>query len=163
MKMDGIEERIVTKLIDKNITITTAESCTGGLIGATLINVSGVSAVYKEGYITYSDEAKTKLLGVPTALIQTYGVVSKETAQAMASGAAKAAGTMAALSTTGVAGPDGGSKEHPVGEVYIGCYYLGKVSVIRFLGQGNRMEIRAQAVKRALELLEEVMTQEEME
>lgn len=162
MKTDSIEERIVTKLIDKKITITTAESCTGGLLGATLVNVSGVSQVYKEGYITYSDEAKTKLLGVPANLIQTYGVVSEETAAAMADGAAKAAGTMAALSATGVAGPDGGSKEHPVGEVYIGCYYLGHIKVVRFLGKGDRMEIRTQAVTQALELLEEVMTQEEM-
>lgn len=161
MKTETIEERIVAELIDRQLTITTAESCTGGLLGATLVNVPGVSEVYKEGYITYSDEAKEKLLGVSAETIFNYGVVSEQTAKEMAMGAARTAEADIALSTTGVAGPDGGSAEHPVGEVYIGCYYRGKTVGIRFLGKGDRMAVRTQAVHRALELLEETMRQEE--
>lgn len=161
MKTEKIEEGIVAQLIDKKLTITTAESCTGGLLGAALVNVSGVSKVYKEGYITYSDEAKEKLLGVPAEIIFNYGVVSEQTAREMACGAARVADADAALSTTGIAGPDGGSIEHPVGEVYIGCYYRGKTKVIRFMGKGDRMQIRMQAVQRALELLEELIDKEE--
>ena len=161
MKTETIEERIVTELIDRQLTVTTAESCTGGLLGATLVNVPGVSEVYKEGYITYSDEAKEKLLGVSAETIFNYGVVSEQTAKEMAMGAARTAEADIALSTTGVAGPDGGSAEHPVGEGYIGCYYRGKTVGIRFLGKGDRMAVRTQAVHRALELLEETMRQEE--
>lgn len=160
MKTAKIEERIVFQLIDKKLTITTAESCTGGLIGATLVNVSGVSEVYKEGYITYSDEAKEKLLGVSHEIIFNYGVVSEQTAREMACKAARVADADIALSTTGVAGPDGGSVDHPVGEVYIGCYYRGKTKVVRFMGNGDRMQVRMQAVQRALELLEELIYKE---
>jgi len=160
MKTAKIEERIVVQLIDKKLTITTAESCTGGLIGATLVNVAGVSEVYKEGYITYSNEAKEKLLGVSHEIIFNYGVVSEQTAREMACKAARAADADIALSTTGVAGPDGGSVEHPVGEVYIGCYYRGKTKVVRYMGNGDRMQVRMQAVQRAFELLEELIDKE---
>ena len=118
-----MEESIVDLLKEKQMTVTTAESCTGGLLSGRILNVPGASAVYKEGYITYSNEAKEKLLGVSHETLETYGAVSYETAREMAAGAARSAGADVALAVTGIAGPDGGTKEKPVGLVYIGCIY----------------------------------------
>ena len=114
-----LEETAVGKLLAKGYTVTTAESCTGGLIAATLINVSGVSEIYREGYITYANESKEKLLGVKGETLRNYGAVSEQTAYEMAAGAAKNAGADAALVSTGIAGPSGGTKEKPVGLVYL--------------------------------------------
>lgn len=155
-------EGIIELLIDKKLTITTAESCTGGLLASAIIDFPGVSEIYQEGYVTYSNEAKEKLLGVSHETIFNYGVVSEQTAREMAQGAAREAGADIALSSTGVAGPDGGTKEHPVGEVYLGCYCLGKTRVVRMLGNGNRSMIRRQAVERAFTLLNEMLMEENM-
>lgn len=153
---------IIELLIDKKLTITTAESCTGGLLASAIIDFPGVSEIYQEGYVTYSNEAKEKLLGVSHETIFNYGVVSEQTAREMAQGAAREAGADIALSSTGVAGPDGGTKEHPVGEVYLGCYCLGKTRVVRMLGNGDRSMIRRQAVERAFTLLNEMLMEENM-
>ncbi len=153
---------IIELLIDKKLTITTAESCTGGLLASAIIDFPGVSEIYQEGYVTYSNEAKEKLLGVSHETIFNYGVVSEQTAREMAQGAAREAGADIALSSTGVAGPDGGTKKHPVGEVYLGCYCLGKTRVVRMLGNGNRSMIRRQAVERAFTLLNEMLMEENM-
>ena len=115
-----VEKKIERILKSRKLTVTTAESCTGGLIAGTLVNVPGISEVYKEGYITYSDEAKMKLLGVREETLAKYGAVSRQTAIEMAEGAARAAGADAAIAVTGIAGPDGGTEEKPVGLVYIG-------------------------------------------
>ncbi|MGN0291042.1 MAG: CinA family protein [Lachnospiraceae bacterium] len=153
---------IIELLIDKKLTITTAESCTGGLLASAIIDFPGVSEIYQEGYVTYSNEAKEKLLGVSHETIFNYGAVSEQTAREMAQGAAREAGADIALSSTGVAGPDGGTKEHPVGEVYLGCYCLGKTRVVRMLGNGDRSMIRRQAVERAFTLLNEMLMEENM-
>ena len=118
-----------------------------------MLNVPGASAVYNEGYITYSNEAKEKLLGVKHETLEKYGAVSPQTAEEMAAGAAKAAGADAALSVTGIAGPDGGTKEKPVGLVYVGCCVNGKVRTEEFRFTGNREKNRDYAVVRALTLL----------
>lgn len=149
----SLEEEAVRALAEKGCDITTAESCTGGLVAAALISVAGASAVYKEGYITYSNEAKHKLLGVEEEILLKYGAVSRETARQMAEGAARASGAAAALSVTGIAGPDGGTAEKPVGLVYIACYLNGETRVEKNLFQGSRLEIRQASVQRALELL----------
>ena len=154
------EEEAVALLIQKNYTITTAESCTGGMIASTLINVPGVSQVYKEGYITYANEAKEKLLGVSKELLVAKGAVSKEVAYSMAKGAAKAAGAEAALAVTGIAGPCGGTREKPVGLVYIGCCVKGRVTVTENRLQGDRMSIRQETVQRALQLLLQCLNEE---
>ncbi len=151
--MQTIEEQVFELLKKHNITLSTAESATGGMIASMLVNVPGISEFFQEGYVTYSNEAKIKMIGVDRNVIDTFGVVSKETAENMAFSVAKTAETDAALSVTGVAGPDGGTKECPVGTVYIGCYYLGKIVVEHHVFNGNRMEIRKAAAKRALELL----------
>lgn len=150
-----LEEAVVQLLKEKNFTLTTAESCTGGLLAGRIMNVAGVSAVYREGYITYSNDAKVKLLGVRKRTLDSCGAVSRETAHEMAEGAAKAADADAALSVTGIAGPDGGTKEKPVGLVYIGCSVTGKVRTEEFYLTGNREKNRDNAVVKALTLLRE--------
>lgn len=149
----NLEEKIVKEMQEKNYTITTAESCTGGLLAGRILNVSGASAVYNEGHITYSNEAKERLLGVSHETLETYGAVSKETAAEMARGAALAAKADIGLSTTGIAGPTGGTLKKPVGLVYVGCYYHGKVTVEECHFIGDREQNRNAAVTAALQLL----------
>lgn len=150
-----LEEAVVELLKEKNFTLTTAESCTGGLLAGRIMNVAGASSVYCEGYITYADAAKEKLLGVNKSTLESYGAVSRETAHEMAEGAAKAANADAAVSVTGIAGPGGGTEEKPVGLVYIGCYVRGRVRTEEFYLTGNRQKNRDYAVVRALTLLRE--------
>jgi len=150
-----LEEAIVELLKEKNLLVTTAESCTGGLLAGRLLNVPGASSVYKEGYITYSNDAKERILGVKRETLMEYGAVSPQTAYEMAAGAAKAAGADAALSVTGIAGPGGGTKEKPVGLVYIGCCVKGNVRVEEFYFTGSRDKNRDYSVVRALTLLRE--------
>lgn len=152
---------LMEHLMENKLTISTAESCTGGWIASAIVDQPGVSEIFHEGYVTYSNEAKEKLLGVSHETIFNYGVVSEQTAKEMAQGAARSAEADIALSSTGVAGPGGGSEEHPVGEVYLGCYLRGRTKAVRMLGKGNRTEIRRQAVERAFVLLQEMLMEEE--
>ncbi len=152
-----LEEAVVSLLVQKNMTLTTAESCTGGKLAGRIMNVSGVSQVYKEGYITYANESKEKILGVKHSTIERFGVVSEETAYEMAKGAQKAANSDAALSVTGIAGPDGGTEEKPVGLIYIGLAIKDKIEVRRFQFTGNREKNRDYAVVRALTMLREAL------
>lgn len=153
-----LEEKIVAKLIEKDYSITTAESCTGGLLAGRLLNVAGASAVYNEGHITYSNEAKERLLGVSHQTLETYGAVSRQTAEEMATGAACVANAVVGLSTTGIAGPGGGTPEKPVGLVYIGCSIGGHVTVRECRFHGNREENRKAAVESVLQLLWEKLS-----
>ena len=146
------EERLVEILTKKGYTITTAESCTGGLISATIVNAPGASSVLNEAYVTYANESKEKLVGVDKETLATLGAVSEETARQMAIGAAKAAGADVALSSTGIAGPGGGTSEKPVGLVYVGCYVNGKVNVLKCNFDGSRSEVREKTVKTAISL-----------
>lgn len=148
-----MEEKIVRFLNEHNMMITTVESCTGGLIAARLVNVSGASNVFSEGYITYSEDAKAKMVGVNPETIKNYNVVSEEVAYEMASGGAKTANADVAVSVTGVAGPLGGTKDIPVGTVCIGVYYKNKVITEKFLFNGDRLQVRNQAVDKALEMV----------
>jgi len=148
-----LEEKIVNELQEKKYTLTTAESCTGGLLAGRILNVSGASAVYNEGHITYSNAAKERLLGVPHETLVQYGAVSEQTAAEMALGAAKTANANVALSTTGIAGPTGGTSEKPVGLVYVGCCYNGLVTVEECHFTGDREQNRNAAVEAALQLL----------
>ena len=151
-----LTEQLLAAFLKKyNMKLTTAESCTGGLLAGTFMNVPGVSDVYEEGYVTYANRAKRKLLGVKKKTLKEHGAVSRQTAKQMAKGAAKAAGADVAISVTGIAGPDGGTPEKPVGLVYVGCYVNGKVRVEEFRFTGNRSKNRDYAVVRALTLLRE--------
>ena len=149
-------EKAVVELLQANeLTLTCAESCTGGLLSGRIINVPGVSETYKSGYITYSNKAKRKLLGVKKATLQKYGAVSENVAEEMVKGAAAAAKADVAVAVTGIAGPDGGTEEKPVGLVYIACGVKGKVTVKKYQFSGNRAKVRESSVSAALALLRE--------
>lgn len=149
----NLEEKIVHELQKRKLTLTTAESCTGGLLAGRILNVSGASSVYNEGHITYSNEAKERLLGVQHVTLEQYGAVSSQTATEMAKGAAKAANAKVGLSTTGIAGPTGGTPEKPVGLVYVGCSIGDEVRVEECHFKGTREENRNAAVEATLQLL----------
>ena len=153
----ALEERVVALLLERGFKITTAESCTGGAIAATLVNVSGASEVFEEGYVTYSNKAKHKNLGVKKSTLKKYGAVSKQTAKEMSKGCRKAANADVGLSATGIAGPGGGTAEKPVGLVYIGCSVRGKTKVIKCQFSGSRAEVRRQSVEAALLLAEKCL------
>lgn len=154
--VDETLEMALTKLlIKKKYTMTTAESCTGGMIAARMVNAPGVSAVLKSGFITYANEAKEELLGVSHDTLEKFGAVSRETAEEMAEGAVKAAHTDAAVAVTGIAGPDGGTKEKPVGLVYIGVNVRGNVEVREYHFSGSRQKIRESVTAAALTFLRE--------
>lgn len=150
-----LEEAIVDILSQNELTLTTAESCTAGLLAGRIMNVAGASAVYNEGHITYSNEAKERILGVSHDTLEKYGAVSVQTAKEMAIGAALKANADVAVSVTGIAGPGGGTKEKPVGLVYVGCYVKGNVRVEEYHFTGNRAKNREYAVVRALTVLRE--------
>jgi nicotinamide-nucleotide amidase len=148
-----IEDAVIGLLAEYGLTLSTAESCSGGLLAGRLVNVSGASAVFEEGFITYSNTAKMKYLKVSEDTLKNFGAVSKETAEEMARGAAKASGSRAALSVTGIAGPEGGTEKKPVGLVYIGCYFDGKTEVREYHFKGNRQKVREYTVISALDFL----------
>ena len=149
----ALAEEVVKMLKNAGMTVTTVESCTGGLISATLVDVAGASAVLNQAYVTYANEAKQSLVGVKPETLEAYGAVSEQTAREMAEGGAKAANADAALAVTGIAGPDGGTAEKPVGLVYIGCHVNGNTMVERNVFSGTRREVREQSVGAALALL----------
>ncbi len=155
-----LEEAVAKLLESHGLTISTAESCTGGLLAGRLVNVPGISGNFKEGYITYSNEAKEKLLGVSHATLEAYGAVSPQTAAEMAEGGAKAARADLCVSVTGIAGPEGGTQEKPVGLVYIGCYCRGRVFTEKKLYSGSRSKIREYSVASALTFLRKVILDE---
>lgn len=147
---DKLENQVVKCLEKHNYTVATVESCTGGLLAGTLVNCSGVSAYFEEGFITYSNEAKTKLVGVSEATLARVGAVSEETAREMAEGVRQVTGATIGLSTTGIAGPMGGTKQKPVGLVYIGLALPEKTYVYELHLKGTRQEIREKTVKTIL-------------
>ena len=149
----ALAEEVVKLLKGKKMTVTTVESCTGGLLSGTLVDVAGVSDVFNQAFVTYANEAKYSLVGVKKETLDSYGAVSEETAREMAEGGAKAAKADACLSVTGIAGPDGGTAEKPVGLVYIGCHVNGNTVVERNVFSGSRREVREQSVLAALKLL----------
>ena len=139
----------------KRITLATAESCTGGLIAAVLTAIAGSSDVVDRGFITYSNEAKAEMIGVPMALIQSHGSVSEEVARAMAQGALERSRARIAVSVTGVAGPGGGSAEKPVGLVCFGLAKKGeRVISERRLLPGDRAGVRAATVAHAFAMIQ---------
>jgi len=155
--IDTLEEKAVSLLIEKGLEIATAESCTGGAVAARLINVAGASGIFNEGFITYSNEAKHKRLGVRVRTINEYGAVSNATAFEMAKGVCQATKANVGIAITGIAGPDGGTEEKPVGLVYIGCCVNRVTKVAEYNFNGNRNEIREKSVEAALELLIECL------
>ena len=151
-----LADAIVAAARDKRLTLTTAESCTGGLIAACLTEVAGASAVFLRGFVTYANVAKTDLLGVPEDLIADNGAVSEEVARAMAEGALERAGADIAVSATGIAGPGGGTPTKPVGLVHMAAARRGFETLHRAdRFAGDRQAVRGQAVETALALLKQ--------
>ena len=155
---DNEKHTLAKKLYDilkvNNMTVATAESCTGGMIGAALTSVSGMSECYGYGVVTYANEAKEKMLGVKHETLETYGAVSEQTALEMAKGALKLSLADVSVAVTGIAGPSGGSKEKPVGLVYIGfAEKSGKCKAYKNIFLGDRESVREQTVIKAFEIL----------
>ena len=148
-----LEETVAKLLVEKNLTIAVSESCTGGMVSSMLIDYPGISQVFMEGCVTYSNEAKMSRLGVKKETLDSFGAVSTETAIEMAKGVAMNLKTNVGLSTTGIAGPGGGTTEKPVGLVYIGLYINGKTKVKKLNLAGSREKIRVKATKEALNFL----------
>jgi len=149
----SLEEVVVQMIKEKNLTIAIAESCTGGLLSSRIINVPGVSKVYRNGFVTYSNGSKETWLKVPHALMLKEGAVSEAVAIAMAEGVAKVSDASIGVGITGIAGPDGGTPEKPVGMVCIGFTINGKNSANTFYFNGNRKKIRDYSVQYALATL----------
>ena len=146
-------KELVLLLKEKGLTVATAESCTGGGIGHAITAVSGSSAVYAGGVISYTNEVKEKILGVPAQTLETFGAVSSQTARAMAEGVKSLLHTDFGISVTGLAGPDGDGSGKPVGLVYIGVACQEGTVVHEFLFHGNRDAVRSQAVDAGLQQL----------
>ena len=138
----SLAETAVELLMEKGLTISTAESCTGGLAAKQITDIPGSSEVFKEGFVTYSNEAKTKYLGVKESTLKSHGAVSEETAKEMAEGLRKTTGADIAVSVTGIAGPGGGTEEKPVGLVYVGISVKAGTKVRKLNINGNRERIR---------------------
>lgn len=154
----NIEEEIVTKLSELKYHIAVAESCTGGLVAAKLINVAGVSEVLDFSMITYANEAKIKFLDVTENDINKYGVVSEQVALAMAKGIAKLANANVGLATSGIAGPSDATKTKPVGMVCFGIYLNGKCyTYTNYFGNIGRQNVRQQATQFILLKLKELL------
>ena len=151
------EERVVLYLKEKGLHISFAESCTGGLACAKLVSVSGSSAVLNESYVTYANESKIKLLNVKKETIESFDVVSEEVAREMAQGVARTSGAEVGVGITGIAGPDGGTQEKPVGTVCFGFFINGEIfsKTARFIG--NRNEVRESAAEYVFEALCELL------
>ena len=146
-------EKLVQILTDRKMTCATAESCTGGGVGYAITSVSGASAVFWGGIISYDNSVKHGVLGVPDEVLATKGAVSSECAAAMAEGARRLLKTDLAVSLTGIAGPDGGSAEKPVGLVWFGLSSARGVVTERKVFPGGREDVRAAAIEHALQLL----------
>lgn len=158
---ETLAENVLKLLKEKELTLTTAESCTGGMLAARLTDIPGASEVFKQGLVTYSNKAKRKLLEVKKTTLKDFGAVSEKTAKEMAKNGAFMTGADACVAITGIAGPDGGSDEKPVGLVYIGCSLKNKITVKEFHFQGNREKVREYAVVRALTLLRDCILEKE--
>jgi nicotinamide-nucleotide amidase len=150
-------EQLAARLLQRQWMLATAESCTGGLIAGACTDLSGSSNWFERGFVTYSNAAKTELLGVPVALIEAHGAVSAEVAHAMAAGAVQHSHAQVAVAVTGVAGPTGGTAEKPVGLVWFGFALPDRVLTQQMNFAGDRAAVRAAAVRHALTRLLELL------
>ena len=156
--MESLAMTLGTLLSAKNLTCATAESCTGGMIGAAITMVAGSSEWFNGGVIAYSNEVKTGLLSVPEQVLTDFGAVSAETVAAMADGAATLLNSDCVIAVSGIAGPGGGTEEKPVGLVYFGIRAHGRTTARRFLFSGDRQSIRQAATVQGLSLLIEQLS-----
>ena len=150
---DTLEQVVGRLLLARGLTLSVAESCTGGLLGHRLTNVAGSSAYFERGVVVYSNRAKQELLGVPEDVLRTHGAVSAPCAEAMARGICERSGSACGLAVTGIAGPDGGTAQKPIGTVFFGVAVSGQVTSRRFRFGGDRVSVKWQSAQTALDLL----------
>lgn len=159
---NGDLKKLAKLLKEHHLMISTAESCTGGLVASMLTDISGSSEYLAESHVTYANSAKHKYLGVSNEILDTFGAVSPECARAMAEGLQKLSGCDIALCTTGIAGPAGGTKDKPVGLVYISVYFNGKITVKKYLFNSHiprktmKMTFAKAAIKEALDCIQTI-------
>jgi len=153
-ELEELANTLITNCRTQKLKIATAESCSGGLIAGCLTSVSGSSNVFERGFNTYTNNSKTEMLNVPKELIIKYGAVSEVVSIAMCEGALKNAPVQLTVSTTGIAGPTGGTIEKPVGTVYIASARIGKTTLREhYMFEGNRNEIRIETIKEAIKMM----------
>jgi nicotinamide-nucleotide amidase len=145
-----LAERLGRRCRERGISVTVAESCTGGGVASAITSVAGSSDYFETGYVTYSNAAKARLLGVPEALIAQHGAVSREVVEAMVAGACRVSGARLGVAISGVAGPDGGTPEKPVGTVWLAWGSETQQHAERFQYPGDRRAVREQAVREAI-------------
>ncbi len=156
--MQELVEKLSMLLTGRNLMMTAAESCTGGMIAAAITSRSGSAGIFERGFVTYSNEAKTEMLGVPGDMISAHGAVSTQVAEAMVHGALKNSHAQIAVSVTGIAGPTGATEDKPVGLVYIGWGGKDDAKVKGYNFKGDRTEVRRQSVEAALKHLIEYVS-----
>ena len=156
-KINKQSEILFHNCLEKKLTVTTAESCTGGMIASSIVSVSGSSAIFKSSVVTYSNEMKSKILNIPLSLINENGAVSKVIAYTMAYNVLDLMNSDISIAVTGIAGPGGGSKNKPVGLVYIGIGTKQNIVTKRYLFKGNRLKVRQETTLEALKLSNEII------
>ena len=162
-QIQSLAASLVGTLSQKGLTVTTGESCTGGLVSASLVSVPGASKVLRAAFVTYANGAKEAVAGVRKTTLARHGAVSPETAREMAEGVRRMADADMGISTTGIAGPGGGTPEKPVGLVYVGCSLGRETQVRRYTFTGSRQENRAATLEAALKLALEMLCPKEPE
>lgn len=152
-----LPKRVVKLLMEKNMTLSSAESCTGGLFSQEVTNISGASQIFDRGIVTYSNNAKMEELGVKAETLAAFGAVSKETAYEMAEGVRKVSGTDIGVSVTGIAGPTGATKEKPAGLVYIGISTKDITNVRELRLEGDRTQNRQNSMRNMFDIIYEIL------
>ena len=152
-----LPKRVVKLLMEKNMTLSSAESCTGGLFSQEVTNISGASQIYDRGIVTYSNNAKMEELGVKAETLAAFGAVSKETAYEMAEGVREVSGTDIGVSVTGIAGPTGATKDKPVGLVYIGISTKDSTNVRELRLEGDRTQNRQNSMRNMFDIIYEIL------
>mgnify|MGYP006084972843 FL=1 len=156
-KINKQSEILFHNCLEKKLTVTTAESCTGGMIASSIVSVSGSSAIFKSSVVTYSNEMKSKILNIPLKSINENGAVSKVIAYTMAYNVLDLMNSDISIAVTGIAGPGGGSKNKPVGLVYIGIGTKQNIVTKRYLFKGNRLKVRQETTLEALKLSNKII------
>jgi len=159
--MNSLAKKLGRLLLEKNLSLSICESCTGGMLGSIITEIPGSSKYFKGGVIAYSNEIKNKIIGVKMETLKNFGAVSSQTAKEMAHNVKKITGSDIGISITGIAGPGGGTKTKPVGLVYIGVATGKKVRVKKNIFSGNRQQIRKKACANALRLVNQILEGEE--
>ena len=156
-KINKQSEILLNQCLEKKLTVTTAESCTGGMIASSIVSISGSSAIFKSSVVTYSNDMKSKILNIPLTLINENGAVSKIIAYTMASNVLDLMNSDLSIAVTGIAGPGGGSKNKPVGLVHIGIGTKKKIITKRYIFKGNRLKVRQETTLEALKLSNKII------